>query len=136
MKIIVFIIRFISVQISIHTLKLRDRTMTYIVGEPCVTCKYGDCVDVCPVDCFYQDDNMLYINPDECIDCDACVPECPVDAIFPEEEDPIYDETNCKHDKQYYTDLNYKFDYDNAEPVTSKDDVPHGPNWDSSIARD
>ena len=56
--------------------------MAYIVGEPCVNCKYGDCVDACPVDCFYQDDNMLYINPAECIDCDACVPECPVDAIF------------------------------------------------------
>ncbi|MCH7781776.1 ferredoxin family protein [candidate division KSB1 bacterium] len=110
--------------------------MTYIVGEPCVACKYGDCVDVCPVDCFYQDEDTLYINPDECIDCDACVPECPVDAIFPEEEDPIYDESDCKHDKQYYVDLNYKYDYDTAEPVTSADDVNHGPNWDASVARD
>ena len=61
--------------------------MAYVVGEPCVNCKYGDCVDACPVDCFYQDDRMLYINPAECIDCDACKPECPVEAILPDTED-------------------------------------------------
>ncbi len=110
--------------------------MTYIVGEPCFNCKYGDCVEVCPVDCFYQDENALYINPDECIDCDACKPECPVDAIFPEEEGPGYDEANGKHDTQHYIDLNYNFDYDGTEPVTSKDDIKHGPDWDESVARD
>ena len=53
-----------------------------VVTEPCRDCKYTDCVAVCPVDCFYQDERMLYIDPDECIDCGACVPECPVNAIF------------------------------------------------------
>lgn len=62
--------------------------MTYIVCEPCLDCKYTDCVEVCPVDCFYEDDHMLYIHPDECIDCGACVPECPVEAIFPEADVP------------------------------------------------
>ncbi len=62
--------------------------MTYIVCEPCFDCKYTDCVEVCPVDCFYEDDRMLYIHPDECIDCGACVPECPVEAIFAEADVP------------------------------------------------
>ena len=53
-----------------------------VVTEPCRDCKYTDCVTVCPVDCFYQDDRMLYIDPEECIGCGACVPECPVGAIF------------------------------------------------------
>jgi len=56
--------------------------MTYVVAEPCIKCKYTDCVDVCPVDCFYEGENFLVINPDECIDCGACVPECPTEAIF------------------------------------------------------
>ena len=55
--------------------------MTYIVNESCIKCKLMDCVEVCPVDCFYEGENMLVIHPDECIDCGICVPECPVDAI-------------------------------------------------------
>ncbi|MDB9870609.1 ferredoxin family protein [Alphaproteobacteria bacterium] len=55
--------------------------MTYIVNDNCIKCKYTDCVEVCPVDCFYVGENMLVINPDECIDCGVCEPECPVDAI-------------------------------------------------------
>ena len=62
--------------------------MAYVVAEPCLNCKYTDCVTVCPVECFYEADNVLYIHPDECIDCGACVPECPVQAIFPAEEVP------------------------------------------------
>src|ERR1051325_2617352 len=62
--------------------------MTHVVCEPCRDCKYTDCVTVCPVDCFYQDDQMLYIDPEECIDCGACVPECPVEAIFDEAQLP------------------------------------------------
>ena len=58
--------------------------MTYVVADPCVKCKYTDCVAVCPVDCFYEGKNSLAINPDECIDCGACEPECPVDAIKPD----------------------------------------------------
>ena len=62
--------------------------MTHVVAEPCFACKYTDCVVVCPVECFYEGDKMLYIHPDECIDCEACVPECPVEAIFHEDNLP------------------------------------------------
>ncbi len=61
--------------------------MTYIVKHACVKCKFMDCVEVCPVDCFYEGENFLVINPDECIDCGVCEPECPVDAITPDTED-------------------------------------------------
>ena len=61
--------------------------MTYVVTEQCIKCKYTDCVEVCPVDCFYEGENMLIINPDECIDCGVCEPECPADAIEVESED-------------------------------------------------
>jgi ferredoxin len=64
----------------------RRRTVTYIVNDNCVRCKYMDCVEVCPVDCFYEGENMLVIHPDECIDCGVCEPECPVDAIKPDTE--------------------------------------------------
>ena len=62
--------------------------MSHIVTEPCIKCKYTDCVAVCPVDCFHEGANMLVIDPDECIDCGACVDECPVHAIYPEEDLP------------------------------------------------
>ncbi len=61
--------------------------MTYIVNENCIKCKYTDCVEVCPVDCFYEGENMLVIHPDECIDCGVCEPECPVDAIQADTDD-------------------------------------------------
>ena len=65
--------------------------MTYTVNDKCIMCKHTDCVSVCPVDCFYEGENMLVIHPDECIDCAACIPECPAEAIYadtdlPEEE--------------------------------------------------
>ncbi len=62
--------------------------MAFVVCEPCSDCKYTDCVVVCPMDCFYQDEAQLYIDPTECIDCDACRPECPVEAIFPDAQVP------------------------------------------------
>ncbi len=62
--------------------------MTHVVTESCIKCKYTDCVDVCPVDCFKEGPNMLVIDPDECIDCAVCIPECPVNAIYPEDEVP------------------------------------------------
>lgn len=62
--------------------------MTFIVGDSCIKCKHTDCVEVCPVDCFYEGPNMLVIHPDECIDCALCEPECPVDAIYAEDELP------------------------------------------------
>ena len=62
--------------------------MPFIVGEDCIKCKHTDCVEVCPVDCFYEGPNFLVIHPDECIDCALCEPECPVDAIFSDDEVP------------------------------------------------
>ena len=62
--------------------------MGHVVTEPCVGCKYADCVVVCPMECFYADDRQLYIDPVECIDCGACVPECPVGAIFQDADVP------------------------------------------------
>ena len=62
--------------------------MTFVVGEDCINCKHTDCVEVCPVDCFYEGPNFLVIHPDECIDCALCEPECPIDAIYSEDELP------------------------------------------------
>ncbi|HET8610893.1 MAG TPA: ferredoxin FdxA [Burkholderiales bacterium] len=72
--------------------------MAYVVTESCIKCKYTDCVDVCPVDCFREGPNMLVIDPDECIDCTLCVAECPVEAIFAEDDVP--------DDQQQFTALN------------------------------
>lgn len=60
--------------------------MTFVVTEPCFGCKYTDCIVVCPAECFHEGEQMLYIDPDDCLDCDACRPECPVDAIFYEDD--------------------------------------------------
>lgn len=62
--------------------------MTHVVTESCIQCQYTDCVDVCPVDCFKKGPNFLVIDPDECIDCAVCIPECPVNAIYAEEDVP------------------------------------------------
>jgi len=62
--------------------------MTFVVVESCIKCKYTDCVEVCPVDCFHEGPNFLVIDPDECIDCTLCEPECPVEAIYPEDDIP------------------------------------------------
>ncbi len=63
--------------------------MTYVVTDACIKCKYMDCVEVCPVDCFYEGENMLVINPNECIDCGVCEPECPAEAILPDTENGL-----------------------------------------------
>jgi len=62
--------------------------MTFVVTDSCIRCKYTDCVEVCPVDCFREGPNFLVIDPDECIDCNLCIPECPVDAIYAEDDLP------------------------------------------------
>jgi ferredoxin len=62
--------------------------MTFVVGENCIKCKHTDCVEVCPVNCFYEGPNMLVIHPEECIDCELCVPKCPVNAIYAEADLP------------------------------------------------
>tara|TARA_B100000902_G_scaffold386360_1_gene428927 strand:+ start:369 stop:707 length:339 start_codon:yes stop_codon:yes gene_type:complete len=86
--------------------------MTYLVNDKCIKCKHTDCVEVCPVDCFYEGENMLVINPDECIDCGVCQPECPVDAIITDAEDP----------NDVWYNLNYKFG--NTWPnITEKKDA-------------
>lgn len=72
--------------------------MTHVVTESCIRCRYTDCVDVCPVDCFREGPNFLSIDPDECIDCAVCVAECPVNAIFAEEDVPA--------DQQQFIQLN------------------------------
>ena len=82
--------------------------MAYVVGDPCIKCKYTDCVAVCPVDCIFEGKNMVMINPDECIDCGACESECPSAAIFPEEELPanqlIYKDINAVFTGAKYLD--------------------------------
>ena len=68
--------------------------MTYVVAENCIKCKYTDCVEVCPVDCFHEGPNFLVIDPEECIDCNLCVAECPAQAIFPEDDVPAGQEAD------------------------------------------
>ena len=85
--------------------------MPHVVAKPCDGCRYTDCVVVCPVECFYEGEKMLYINPDECIDCEACVPECPVEAIF--HEDDLPDEW------KEYVEINAD-QSQNAENITEK----------------
>jgi ferredoxin len=76
--------------------------MTYVVTDNCVRCKYTDCVSVCPVDCFYEGENMLVIDPEACIDCGVCVPECPAEAIFPESSQLIeWVDINRKYAKEW-----------------------------------
>jgi len=72
--------------------------MTYVVTENCIKCKFTDCVEVCPVDCFYEGENFLVIHPDECIDCGVCEPECPAEAIMPDTEPNVEEwlEINAK----------------------------------------
>jgi ferredoxin len=87
--------------------------MTYVVTDNCIRCKYMDCVEVCPVDCFYEGENMLVIHPDECIDCGVCEPECPADAIRPDTESGL----------ESWIELNKK--YAEAWPnITIKRDAP------------
>ena len=76
--------------------------MPYIIAEPCINVKDRGCVDVCPVDCIYEGPDMLYIHPDECIDCGACEPECPVTAIFPEEDTPENLKSYIAKNKEYF----------------------------------
>ena len=94
--------------------------MTYIIAEPCVNVKDGSCIDVCPVDCIYttSDDSMMYINPDECIDCAACEPVCPVVAIFVEDQVP--------EQWQNYIPMNYDY-FEGQGPGRVEGGHPRGP---------
>tara|TARA_B100000809_G_scaffold110276_1_gene108807 strand:- start:98 stop:439 length:342 start_codon:yes stop_codon:yes gene_type:complete len=77
--------------------------MTYIINDKCIKCKLLDCVEVCPVDCFYEGENMLVIKPDECIDCGVCEPECPINAIEPDTNDTAikFVELNTKYSETW-----------------------------------
>jgi len=93
--------------------------MTYVVTDNCIACKYTDCVDSCPVDCFHEGENMLVINPEECIDCGVCVPECPADAIRADTEDGMekWVELNTRYAKVW------PLIYDTTEPLAEADDM-------------
>ncbi len=95
--------------------------MTHVVTESCIKCKHTDCVDVCPVDCFKEGPNFLVIDPDECIDCAVCIPECPVNAIYAEEDVPAGQEA--------FTALNAELA--KAWPVITdkKDALPEAEQW-------
>ena len=83
----------------------RQQPMTYIIAEPCVDIKDASCVEVCPVDCIYEGDDMFYIHPVECIDCGACEPECPVTAIFPDTDVPPEWTSFIAKNSDYFPDV-------------------------------
>jgi ferredoxin len=95
--------------------------MTFIVGDNCIRCKHTDCVEVCPVDCFYEGPNFLVIHPDECIDCALCEPECPVDAIYAEDELP--------EDQQGFLALNAELAEIWPNITEKKDALPDAEEW-------
>lgn len=93
--------------------------MTYVVTDNCVLCKYTDCVSVCPVDCFYEGENMLVIDPEGCIDCGVCVPECPAEAISPESADLVE-----------WVDINRKYTQEWPVITKQKDPLPQAKEFD------
>ncbi|MHC5305907.1 ferredoxin FdxA [Bartonella sp. LJL80] len=94
--------------------------MTYVVTDNCIRCKYTDCVEVCPVDCFYEGENMLVIHPDECIDCGVCEPECPAEAIKPDTEPGL--------DKWLELNMEYASKWPNL--TIKKDQLPEATEMD------
>ena len=95
--------------------------MTYVVADACIKCKYTDCVDVCPVDCFHEGPNFLVIDPEECIDCTLCVAECPVEAIFAEDDVP--------DDQRDYIALNAELAREWKVILESKAPLPDADEW-------
>ena len=96
--------------------------MTFVVTDNCIKCKYTDCVEVCPVDCFYEGPNFLVIDPDECIDCALCEPECPANAIFSEDELPA--------DQVKYIEVNAELCQTWPNITEQKDPPPDAKEWD------
>ena len=98
--------------------------MAFVVTENCIKCKFTDCVDVCPVDCFHEGPNFLVIDPDECIDCTLCEPECPANAIFAEDELPegqeIFKTLNAELSKKWPTITEVKIALDDADNWNGK----------------
>ena len=99
--------------------------MAFVVQSACVKCKYGDCVEVCPVDCFFEGEDQLYINPEECIGCSQCAPACPVEAIV-EQEDSTPEWIN--------KNANFPFSESTRRTAKDKDKITHGPLWDAEKA--
>lgn len=99
--------------------------MTYLVTENCIKCKHTDCVSVCPVDCFYEGPNFLVIDPDECIDCGVCVPECPIDAIVADNNKDI--------DVVMWTDLNRQLSKKWPNITKKKDPLPDHEEWNGKL---
>ena len=95
--------------------------MTYVVTENCIKCKHTDCVSVCPVDCFYEGPNFLVINPDECIDCAVCEPECPIDAIYADSDLP--------EDQKVFKEINADLFKIWPRIVKKKDPLPDHETW-------
>lgn len=96
--------------------------MTFVVTDNCIKCKYTDCVEVCPVDCFYEGPNFLVINPDECIDCALCEPECPANAIYSEDELP--------EDQVQYIQINEELSQIWPNIVEQKAPLEDAADWD------
>ena len=96
--------------------------MTFVVVESCIKCKYTDCVEVCPVDCFHEGPNFLVIDPEECIDCTLCEPECPVDAILSEDD---LDES-----QRHFLDLNAELSLTWPVLAEKKDPPPDAEEWE------
>ena len=95
--------------------------MTFVVVDKCIKCKYTDCVEVCPVDCFREGPNMLVIDPDECIDCNLCVPECPIEAIYAEDDLP--------DDQKEFIELNEKLSKSWPMITAMKDKPADADEW-------
>src|SRR5688572_12473529 len=99
--------------------------MTYVVTDNCIKCKYTDCVEVCPVDCFYEGENMLVIHPDECIDCGVCEPECPANAIKPDTEPGLDEWTTINAEyAALWPNLNHK-----------KEPLPDAKQWETASGK-
>lgn len=101
--------------------------MTFVVTENCIKCKYTDCVEVCPVDCFHEGPNFLTIDPDECIDCSLCEPECPANAIYAEDDLP--------EDQQHFLELNAELSREWPVITEKKDPLPDAEEWDGKTAK-
>jgi ferredoxin len=100
--------------------------MTYVVTENCIKCKYTDCVEVCPVDCFYEGENFLVIHPDECIDCGVCEPECPAEAIKPDTEAGL----------EKWLGINADFAAQWPNITQKRDPLPDAKEWDGKPGKE
>ena len=101
--------------------------MTFVVLEDCIKCKYTDCVEVCPVECFHEGPNFLVIDPEECIDCALCVPECPIDAIVPENKVP--------KDQQEFIQMNADLAHEWPEISRQKPPPADADEWRGKVGK-